>query len=50
MMLRVIACRLLDLPLLTVATDTATTAVATAGRVTTVLTMVRRAIVDRRDS
>jgi len=37
MMLRVIACRLLDLPLLTAAATTATTAVATAGRVTTVL-------------
>jgi len=37
MMLRVIACRLLDLPLLTAAAATATTAVATAGRVTTVL-------------
>jgi hypothetical protein len=42
MMLRVIACRLLDLPLLTAAaTTTATTAVATAGRVTTVLAVVR---------
>ena len=39
MMLRVIACRLLDLPLVTAtaATAASTTAVATAGRVTTVL-------------